>query len=90
VLCKIKAPVLAIIGEKDLQVPPKENLPAIRKALGAAGNQNFEVVELPGLNHLFQTARTGESSEYGEIEETISPLALEKITKWIRKSMVIP
>jgi pimeloyl-ACP methyl ester carboxylesterase len=82
---KIKVPVLAIIGEKDLQVPPKPNLLAIRKALEAAGNKSFEVCELPGLNHLFQTAPTGESSEYGEIAETISPLALEKIAVWIRK-----
>jgi fermentation-respiration switch protein FrsA (DUF1100 family) len=84
-LSKVTCPVLAINGEKDLQVPPKLNLPAIRKALEAAGNKNFEVDELPGLNHLFQTAKTGSPNEYGQIEETISPLALEKITAWIQK-----
>lgn len=82
---KVTCPVLAINGEKDLQVPPKQNLPAIRKALEAAGNKNFEVDELPGLNHLFQAAKSGAPSEYAEIEETMSPVALEKIANWISK-----
>jgi pimeloyl-ACP methyl ester carboxylesterase len=82
-LSKIKCPVLAINGEKDLQVPPKENLSAIEEALVAGGNKNFIVKELPGLNHLFQTAQTGVPSEYAKIEETISPIALKIITDWI-------
>ena len=59
------------------------NLPAIRKALESGGNKRFEVVEMPGLNHLFQTAKTGAVSEYGQIEETIAPAALEKMGNWI-------
>ena len=82
-LTKVKCPVLAINGEKDLQVPPKENLSAIEEALVAGGNKNFIVKELPGLNHLFQTAQTGVPSEYAKIEETISPIALKIITDWI-------
>lgn len=84
-LRKVKCPVLALNGSKDLQVPPKQNLPAIRKALEAGGNTHFEVVEMPGLNHLFQTAKTGSPSEYFQIEETIAPAALEKIAGWIVK-----
>jgi uncharacterized protein len=64
-------------------VSPKQNLPAIRAALEEGGNKNFEVVELPGLNHLFQTAVTGAPSEYAKIEETMSPVAMEKISGWI-------
>lgn len=84
-LRKIKCPVLAINGEKDRQVSPQQNLPAIRQALTEGGNKNFEVIELPGLNHLFQTAKTGAVSEYAEIEETMSPLALKTIADWILK-----
>jgi uncharacterized protein len=84
-LRQVKCPVLALAGSKDLQVPPAQNLPAIRAALEAGGNKNFEVVELPGLNHLFQTATTGAPSEYSTIEETMSPMALEKISSWIVK-----
>lgn len=84
-LAKVKCPVLAVIGEKDRQVPAEQNLPAIRKALTIGGNQHFEADELPGLNHLFQAAKTGSPAEYAEIEETISPLALEKIANWLAK-----
>lgn len=84
-LQKVICPVLAINGERDVQVPPQQNLPNIRKALEAGGNKNFEVDELPGLNHLFQTAKTGAISEYAEIEETMSPVAMEKVANWILK-----
>jgi uncharacterized protein len=82
-LRQVKCPVLALNGEKDLQVPPGQNLPVIRQALRDAGNPRNEVDELPGLNHLFQTAKTGSPSEYASIEETMSPIALEKISSWI-------
>jgi fermentation-respiration switch protein FrsA (DUF1100 family) len=84
-LRKVKCPVLAINGSKDLQVPPEVDLAAIRKALEAAGNKHFVADEMEGLNHLFQTAKTGAPSEYAEIEETIAPVALEKIGSWLLK-----
>ena len=82
-LRKVTCPVLALNGSKDRQVPPEQNLPAIRAALEQGGNTHFQVVEMPGLNHLFQTAQTGAVSEYQRIEETIAPAALEKIAGWI-------
>jgi uncharacterized protein len=85
VLEKVKCPVLAINGENDLQVPPKENLSAIEDALKRGGNKNFEIKMLPGLNHLFQTSKTGAVSEYGQIEETFSPTALETMLNWLYK-----
>ena len=84
-LSHVTCPVLALGGEKDLQVPPAENLAAIRKALDAGGNKNATVEQMAGLNHLFQTAKTGAPSEYGQIEETISPAVLSKIAEWIAK-----
>jgi hypothetical protein len=82
---KVRCPVLAINGEFDLQVPPKENLPAIEKALKAAGNKDYTIRELPGLNHLFQTCTAATSIHYTQIEETLSPLALQTIGDWIEK-----
>ncbi len=83
---KVKCPVLAIIGEKDLQVPPKENLSAIEAALKKGGNKDFTLKELNGLNHLFQTAETGSPLEYAKIEETFSPVALDIITNWLNET----
>lgn len=85
-LSKVKCPVLALNGEKDLQVPPKENLEAIKKALTEGGNKNFKTMEIPGLNHLFQHCKTGLVAEYAQIEETISPEILEIINNWIWNS----
>ena len=82
-LKKVTCPVLAINGERDLQVPPKENLALVKAALTAGGNKDFTVRELPGLNHLFQTCKTGSPSEYAGIDETIAPLALQTMGDWI-------
>jgi len=82
-LRKVTCPVLAINGSLDKQVLPGQNLAPIRKALEEAGNKHFEIDELPGLNHLFQTAKTGSPTEYAQIEETMSPVALEKMSSWI-------
>lgn len=81
-LARVKCPALAINGSKDLQVPAVEDLAAIRAAL--KGNPDVQTVELDGLNHLFQTAITGAPSEYAQIEETMSPRALDLITGWIK------
>ena len=80
-LRQLRIPVLALNGSKDLQVSPQQNLPALRNALKA--DKLAEVDELPGLNHLFQTAVTGSLTEYSTIDETIAPLALNKIAGWL-------
>ena len=80
---KVKCPVLALDGEKDLQVAARENLPAIEKALKSSGNNSVKTMLLPGLNHLFQDCEKGLPSEYGNIEETFSPEALKIISDWI-------
>lgn len=85
-LTKIKIPVLAIDGILDVQVTAKENLASIKSALQKAGNKKFETIELPGLNHLFQEAKTGAPTEYGQIEQTVSPKALDIMTNWILKT----
>ena len=82
-LRKTTIPVLALNGERDLQVSPLQNIPAIEAALKAAGNTRFKTMVLPRLNHLFQTSKTGTISEYGTLEETVSPVALEALSSWI-------
>ena len=64
---------------------PRREFKGYKNALTKAGNKDFEVLEIPGLNHLFQTAKTGSPKEYEEIEETFSPKALEIMKNWIQK-----
>jgi hypothetical protein len=82
-LGRVKVPVLALTGERDLQVVAGPNLAAIRAALDGAGHPDHEVRALPGLNHLFQECRTGAVSEYATIEQTFAPAALEAIARWV-------
>jgi pimeloyl-ACP methyl ester carboxylesterase len=88
VLRRVRCPVLALNGELDKQVLPEDNLPAIEQALREGGNPDFIVKELPGLNHLFQTAKTGNVDEYAKIEETMSPVALEIVASWIENHVI--
>ena len=81
---KVKCPVLALNGDKDMQVPSKVNLEAINNALTKGGNKKVTIKELPNLNHLFQECKTGAPQEYSEIEQTFSPLALTEILNWIQ------
>src|SRR6185369_11251844 len=82
-LRKLSCPVLALYAEKDLSVAAKLNLPAMRSALQSSATKNFQVEELPDLNLLFQTADVGIGREANWVEETISPVALKKISDWL-------
>ncbi len=80
---KVKVPVLALFGERDIQVDASVNAPIVEAALAAAETEDYEVHVLEELNHLFQHAETGAISEYRMIEETFAPEALELISDWI-------
>ena len=80
-LARVHCAVLAVDGSKDLQVPAAENLAGNKAAL--RNSPDVTTVDLPGLNHLLQTAKTGLVNEDGTIEETVSPLALRTVDDWI-------
>ena len=84
-LKKLKCPVLALNGKKDIQVDAVMNLTAIQKRITGNGNKNVTVKAYPNLNHLFQTCEKGTLTEYGQLEETINPEVLKDIIEWIRK-----
>ena len=89
-LRRVHVPVLALGGSLDMQVPARENLAAIDTALRSGGNRDYRVLELPKLNHLFQTATTGSPAEYATIDETVAPAALDAITTWINTHFRAP
>ena len=73
----------------DAMAPCVLMVDEIEKALSASGNQDFEMVELDGLNHLFQKCETGSISEYITIQETFNPVALKKIGDWIAEHTTV-
>ncbi len=84
VLEKVKCPVLAINGSKDVQVPPNENLTAIKNALTKGANKHITIQEIPNLNHLFQECKSCSTAEYSSLEQTFSPIALTIVLDWIK------
>jgi pimeloyl-ACP methyl ester carboxylesterase len=82
-LAKVHCKVLAINGGLDTQVGATTNLAVINAVLKKNHVKLYTVIPLKGLNHLLQTAVTGDVSEYSKIEETIAPLALETIGNWL-------
>jgi len=82
-LRKLTVPVLALNGSLDVQVPARENLAAMRRALAA--NPRATIVELRGMNHLLQDATSGAPDEYNGIEETMSPRALALVCDWVKR-----
>jgi len=83
VLRQVRCPVLAVNGEKDLQVASDINLKAIEQALAEGGNQQLKLVSYPDLNHLFQHCETGIPAEYISIEETFAQEVMEEMKTWI-------
>lgn len=81
-LSRMSCPVLAINGTNDIQVISGLNLPEIERAVTTGGGR-IEIIEYPGLNHLFQRSETGSITEYAEIETTIEPEVLRDIADWI-------
>ncbi len=79
----VRIPVLALDGSRDLQVPADADLAAIDAALKSAGNANYRIMKMQGLNHLFQHAGTGLPEEYGKITETFAPEALQAIRDFV-------
>lgn len=84
-LKNVRCAVLALNGEKDIQVAAAPNLEAIRRIMTEKMVKTFTVQSLPGLNHLFQHCNTCTTQEYAQLEETFSPEALHIISKWIKE-----
>ncbi|REA61553.1 alpha/beta hydrolase [Dyadobacter luteus] len=82
-LAKIKCPVLALIGEKDLQVTPWDNLPLTQSILKNAGNTNVVAKELKNLNHFFQECETGSPKEYADTSQMFASTMLSEISAWL-------
>jgi pimeloyl-ACP methyl ester carboxylesterase len=79
--------VLALYGEKDIQVNPVANVQLLEKLNSNQANKSFEVKVIPGLNHLFQHCKKCNLAEYGDLDETISPEVLTKVTTWIKDNI---
>ncbi len=85
---QLTAKVLALNGEKDIQVIATSNTEGIKKALQKSKSPSYEVKILPGLNHLFQKCKSCSLQEYATLEETFSEDALTAMAQWLQKNVL--
>ena len=82
-LRRVRCPILALGGSRDIQVEAAPNLAALAAAAESGGNRRVETRIYEGLNHLFQPCSTGAVGEYGQIRQTMDEQVLEDIAAWI-------
>ena len=83
-LSKVKCPVLALNGDKDVIRNAKTHLPAIETVLIESGNTDVTIMELENINHFFQTTtERGGIRAVSSIDETYAPKVLDIIKNWI-------
>lgn len=80
-------PILALNGTLDLIVTPEQNLRLIAQTLEEVRHKDFITLEIPQLNHAFQTCKTGSISEYEKIEETTYPFVLNLMVEWLTQKI---
>jgi uncharacterized protein len=88
-LVRLRVPMLALYGEKDVQVVAAPHAAAAARSLDAAAHVDHTITVMPGLNHLFQECKTGDVSEYGAIEQTMALEALEAVGAWIERHAAV-
>jgi len=79
----VGAPILAVFASLDTQVSAELNMGGLRGALIASGHDRATLVELTGLNHLFQPAESGLMGEYARDEPVMVPRLTELVSAWI-------
>ncbi|MCD0490399.1 alpha/beta hydrolase [Pedobacter sp. MC2016-14] len=82
-LPKVKVPILAINGDKDLMVRSAPNLSNWKNLPAKGGNKKVTIKEIPGLNHLLQHCITCQQQEYATIKEDIAPEVLKELGLWL-------
>ncbi|HEY0022012.1 MAG TPA: alpha/beta hydrolase [Longimicrobium sp.] len=84
-LRRVDVPLLAVLGDLDLQVPAVQSAPAFNRLFRGERRRLLTLQLVPGVNHMLQTATRGTMDEYMLIEETIAPTVLRHITDWLSR-----
>ncbi len=85
-VAKVTCPVLAVFGEKEVQVPAEMNRKEMVAAFGRGGNKAAVVKVIAGANHVYQDAKTGGVSEYASLPKAFTPAFLDTVTAWLKST----
>jgi fermentation-respiration switch protein FrsA (DUF1100 family) len=86
-IAKIRVPILAINGDKDLMVAADENLANWKNYALAGGNHKVTTIKLLGLNHLLLACQSCDAAEMSKLTSGVSPAVLEALRDWIVKTI---
>ena len=79
-LARIKAPVLVLMGERDVVFPPAIVVERMRAALARAGNRDVTARIIPGASHGLMTRQAAAGRLFrGAISEEF----LATLTEWV-------
>jgi pimeloyl-ACP methyl ester carboxylesterase len=83
-LTRIKVPVLAVTGSKDIQVDPAD-----LKRMAELVPGDFEYAEIPNGTHLLRVeeGRPGISNYKKQIRQPMDPRILSIVTEWLKKRL---
>jgi hypothetical protein len=90
-LAKLSQPVLIVHGALDRQVPAAhaDRLESASRARKQSPVPSTRKAVIPGVNHLFVAAATGEVGEYAALPvKTISPALASALTAWMQDVLV--
>jgi dipeptidyl aminopeptidase/acylaminoacyl peptidase len=79
-LGSLPVPVLAVYGDRDVQVPPDQSVPVLTALL--AGKPDATIDVLPGLDHSLRPVDGGYDDAY---DTAIAPGALDLVTGWMKE-----
>lgn len=85
---KVTIPVLALFGEKDLQVEAKLNIEAMNKLFKKTKQKNYTIKTLKDANHLFQKATNGSPSEYENLDKKFVDDFFSTMETWLKENDV--
>jgi pimeloyl-ACP methyl ester carboxylesterase len=86
-LRRVKCPVIALMGDKDVSGPCTLTLKAMEDAFKAAGNMNYTIHEMKNMNHFFQSVNPDNIQNSEDIDETISPIVLDLVSSWVKNQV---
>tara|TARA_R100001143_G_C3360945_1_gene135544 strand:+ start:1150 stop:2529 length:1380 start_codon:yes stop_codon:yes gene_type:complete len=75
-------PILAIFGERDMQVYPDANIEEVLKLRNEL-DVSLDYSVIPEANHLFQQANSGLPSEYGMLDRSFADGFISAIIEWL-------
>jgi hypothetical protein len=87
-ISRVEQPILLVQGEKDRLVPSRHGQLLFDAAKARKKSPGADIVMIPGVNHLFVPAETGDVDEYALLpDKRVSPKVTEALVPWLRTNL---